>query len=375
MCNQIKRNVLLNPGPATTTDTVKYAMVVPDICPREKEFCKIMDQIRNKLVKVVNGNTQQHTAIIFASSGTGGVEACISSVLPVDKKILIISNGAYGKRMIEMAEAYYSQDQIIKHDLPFGTYPDLTKIEKIIQKNLDISHIGVIHHETTSGMLNPVKKLARIAHKYDIELIVDAMSSYAGMQIDIDKDGFDYIISSSNKCIQGMAGISFVITRKKNINEIKNNQKKNLYFNLWEQYSYFEKTGQMRFTPPVQILYALNQALDEFFVETGEIRYKRYSESWETLIDGLNKLNFEFLLPLKYQSKILTTILEPKDSNYNFDEMHDYLYENGFTIYPGKIGELNTFRISNLGAIDKNDILKFLELLKNYLDLKKITLK
>lgn len=366
MNEPIKRNILLNPGPATTTDSVKYALVVPDICPREKEFCRVMVEVRQKLVKVVNGG-DKHTAIVFAASGTGGVEACLSSVVPPGKKILVVINGAYGTRMAKIAEIYYGKERVLKYEIKYGRYPNIDDLQKLIEDNKDLSHIGVIHHETTTGMLNPVKDVCRIAHEKNIEVIVDAMSSYAGIVIDIEKDGFDYIISSANKCIQGMAGLTFVITAKEKLDKAKDYPKNNLYFNMWEQHAYFEKTGEMRYTPPVQIIYALNKALDEFFVETAEKRYRRFSDSWQVLTDGLKKLGFEFFLPLDQHSRILTAVLEPDRPGYDFNEMHDYLYSRGYTIYPGKLENMNTFRVANMGAIDKEDIKKFLAVLEEYL--------
>jgi len=367
MSTPVKRNILLNPGPATTTDTVKYSQVVPDICPREKEFCMLMDDIRKKLVKVVKGD-ERYTSILFASSGSGAVESCISSVVPEGKKILIINNGAYGKRMIETARCYYEEDRIIAYEVPYGDYPDVGKISSILSDNENIAVVSVVYHETTTGMLNPVREITRLAHEKNIDVIVDAMSAYAGVPIDVSREEYDYLISSSNKCIQGMAGISFVICRKDKLEHSDRNERRNLYFNLWDQYKYFEKTGQMRYTPPVQIAYALNQALNEYFEETGEMRYKRYTESWETLIAGLRKLNFQLLLPVDQQSKLLTTVIEPQDANYKFEEMHDYLYKQGYTIYPGKGAKKDTFRIANIGAINKGDIESFLSVLGEYLE-------
>lgn len=373
MPRKVKRNVLLNPGPATTTDSVKYAQVVPDICPREKEFGTLIQDIREKLVQVVNGQ-DRYTAILFASSGTGTMEACISSAVPDQKKIFIVNNGAYGRRMFEIAERFYPKEQIVTYEIPFGDYPDIRVIEDRIKKDGDIAVIAVVHHETTTGMLNPVEEINRIAHAHSIHIIVDTISSYAGIPIDLQKDDYDFIISSANKCIQGMAGIAFVICKKDVLEKTKDYQKRSFYFNLWQQYYFFETKGQMQFTPPVQVAYALNRALDEYFQETGEHRHRRYTESWKTLIEGLRRLNFTFLVPMEQQSRLLTAVLDPTDSNYSFDEMHDYLLERGFTIYPGKGAKKDTFRIANIGAIDKRDIRSFLKALEQYIREKNITL-
>ena len=366
MNKPVKRNILLNPGPATTTDSVKYAQVVPDICPREKEFCILMNQIREKLVRVVNGD-DRYTAIPFASSGTGAMDACISSVLAEGKKILVVNNGAYGKRMVEIARTYYGNERVVVYELPWGDYPQESEVERILSRDGAIAAIVLVHHETTTGMLNPVENITRIAHKRDVDVVVDTVSSYAGIVIDVRKHDIDYLFSTSNKCIQGMAGISFVICKKDKLKKTASNPVKNYYFNLFRQFSYFEKTGEMQYTPPVQIAYALDRALDEFFDETAGGRSRRYADSWKALVEGLKALGFTFLVPMEQQSKLLTAVIEPADPHYEFTAMHDYLFERGFTIYPGKGAKENTFRVANIGAIDKEDIGRFLDALRGYL--------
>ncbi|OJV42587.1 MAG: hypothetical protein BGO29_11970 [Bacteroidales bacterium 36-12] len=360
---EIKRNILLNPGPATTSDEVKYAMVVPDICPREEEFCKIMDSIKNDLPKVVNAG-DEYTSTMFASSGTGAVEAAITSAVPQDGKLLVIDNGAYGARMVQIAERY--SISFIKYKIEYGDYPQIKEIEKIITSNRDITHIAVVDHETTTGMRNPIKEICELAHKNDIEVIVDCMSSYAGLPIDLDTWQAEYIISSSNKCIQGMAGLGFVIFKKHLLEKIKNNAR-SFYFDLYAQHQGFYQTGQMPFTPPVQVVYALRKALDMFFEETVEGRIDRYKENHKILYLGLEKFGFKFLLPKKYQSGILLAVKEPTNTEYDFNSMHDYFYERGFTIYPGKGAKDATFRLSILGDLRPDDINKFLEQMQEYL--------
>jgi 2-aminoethylphosphonate aminotransferase len=360
----MKRNILLNPGPATTTDTVKYAMVVPDICPREKEFGQLLDSIKEDLPKVVNGG-DAYTSVIFAASGTGAMEASITSAVPKGKKLLVVENGAYGTRMVKIAETY--QIEVVRYQLAYGDYPSVEAIEQLLKKHEgEISHLAVIHHETTTGMLNPVGEICQLAQRYGVGVIVDAMSSYAGIPIDIQAWKADYLISSSNKCIQGMAGMSFVIFKKELLEKIKGN-KRSYYFDIYSQYMGFEQTGQMQFTPPVQVVYALRQAINEYFAETGAKRWERYQENWNTLYNGLKEIGFKFLLPFEQESKILLAIQEPNDERFNFDLMHDYLYERGFTIYPGKGAKSATFRISVLGDLYKKDIEAFLFTLKEYL--------
>ena len=365
----MKRNILLNPGPATTTDSVKQSLIVPDICPREKEFGDLTQNVLKKIARVVNGENS-HSAVILTGSGTAGVEAALSSVVSEQGKILILDNGAYGKRAETIIQSYGIPH--ITHKLVWGDFPDVEVIENIFKKNNDLTHFFFVHHETTTGMLNPMEELLKLCQKYEIDSIVDAMSSYAGVPIDMQLEPIDYLISSSNKCIQGMAGTSFVIANKEKLAKTENIKPRNLYLNLWGNHSYIEKTGQFQFTPPVQIVYALNQALDEFFLETQTGRTKRYFKSYETLLVGLDKVGLELLLPISQHSKLLTAIVEPNSPNYDFMEMHDYFYENDITIYPGKGAKQNTFRIANIGEIDYRDMEIFNKKLLRYFEDNKI---
>ena len=361
----MKRNILLNPGPATTTDSVKQALMVPDICPREQEFGDLTQAVLSKVVRVVNGEST-HTAVIFTGSGTAGVEAALSSVVAPQGKILILDNGAYGKRAETIIQAYGIPYRTYR--MVWGDYPDLDAVELIFKADRELTHFVFVHHETTTGMLNPLPELLELCRKYEIDSIVDAMSSYAGLPIDMRELPIDYLISSSNKCIQGMAGTSFVIASKEKLAKTATIPPRNLYLNLWGNHSYIEKTGQFQFTPPVQIVYALNQALDEFFVETQVGRTARYFKSYETLLDGLEKVGLELLLLKSQHSKLLTAIVEPNSPGYDFMEMHDYFYENDITIYPGKGAKQDTFRIANIGEIDYRDMLVFNKLLLQYFE-------
>lgn len=360
---KVARKILLNPGPATTTDSVKEAMVVEDICPREKDFGDLLDSIKHDLVKVVHGDPD-YVAALFTASGTGGLEAAITSAVPKGKKLLVVDNGAYGARIANIAATF--DIGVVLYRLAYGDYPDVSLIEKLLQENKDVSHLAIVHHETTTGMLNPVEDVCRIAEKYNVEVIVDCMSSYAGIPINIKKWNAGFLVSSSNKCIQGMPGMVFVIFKKSLLPQLQQ-QKRSFYFDIYSQYTGFEKTGQMQFTPPVQVAYALRQAIDEYFVEGEMGRWNRYQENWHTLYNGLQELGFEFLLPDQYQSKILLAIKEPQDPRYDFNAMHDFLYERGYTIYPGKGAKEATFRLSVLGDLHKMDILSFLTVLKDYL--------
>lgn len=360
----VKRNILLNPGPATTTDSVKLAQVVPDICHREKEFSDMMCSVREDLTKIATKTPEEYTCILFAGSGTAAVESVISSVSPPDKKILIVNNGAYGERMVDMAKVHeinYAEMKSREYETP-----DIRGIEKILKDDKKFSSIAMVHHETTSGLLNPMKEMGKIAKANNCTYILDAMSSFAGMVFDIKEEGVDYMVSSSNKCIQGMPGISFVIAKREELEKIKNYPKRTVYLDLYKQFESLEKKAQMQFTVPIQTMYALRQAIDEFLDEGAEQRETRYLQSWAILVKGMRDIGFKKLLgnDSSKESGILTTFYEPKDSRYNFNKMHDLLYERGFTIYPGKIGAENTFRLANLGAINYKDIQRFLGAMK-----------
>lgn len=366
---KIKRNILLNPGPATTSDDVKLAMVVPDICPREVEFCRIMDSIKADLPKVVHGESD-YAVVLFASSGTGAMEAAITSAVPHGSHILVVNNGAYGARAVEIAETYGIN--VVPYALAYGDYPKVDEIRGLLKQNKKLSHIAVVDHETTTGMRNPIQEICDMAHERHVEVIVDCISSYAGLPIDLRKWKAEYIACSSNKCIQGMAGLSFVMFRKELIGKIKKNRRA-YYFDLFAQYAGFLNTGQMQFTPPVQVVYALRKALDLLFNEGIENRIERYRNNFSTLYSGLKEMGFSFLLEDSYQSGILLAVKEPRNAAYSFSEMHDYLYARGFTIYPGKGAKEPTFRLSILGDLYKQDVVSFLSALKGYLTEKKIT--
>lgn len=359
----VDRKILLNPGPATTSDTVKQALIVEDICPREKEFGALLDGIKDDVVKVVHGGAE-YASVLYASSGTGAMEAVVTSAVSKGKKLLVIENGAYGTRFVNIAKTY--QIDVVSYQVAFGDMPNVQEIEHILLNDREISHLAVIHHETTTGILNPVQEICKIAHASGVEVIVDAMSSYAGIPININDWGAEYLISSSNKCIQGMAGLAFVIFKKELLDKIRDN-KRSYYFDIYSQFTGFANSGQMQFTPPVQVAYALRQAIDEYFEEGEDGRWNRYSDNWTLLYAGLKDLGFSFLLRDEQQSKILLAVVDPIDENYDFNDMHDYLYAKGYTIYPGKGAKESTFRLSVLGDLYDKDIQSFLDVLQSYI--------
>lgn len=361
----IKRNVLLNPGPATTTDTVKLAQIVPDICPREKEFAGLMKGLRRDLVRVVHGD-ERFTSVLFCGSGTVNIDVCINSLLPADKKLLVVNNGAYSTRGAEVA-AYYKLP-FIDLKLPIDRPIDPKEVEKVLRANPDIGVVYTCHHETGSGVLNPIREIGAIAHRYGATFVVDTTSSYAMIPIDIVKDNVDFLMASAQKGLMSMTGLSFVIGREDVIKASANYPKRSYYCNLFLQYDCFEKTGEMHFTPPVQTIYATLQALKEYWAEGETEKWARHTRVFEALHKGLRELGFKNLIKREYQSGLVISVLYPDDPNWSFEKIHDYCYERGFTIYPGKVGSARTFRLCALGAIDAPDIEEFFKVLKEALD-------
>ncbi len=359
----VKKNVLLNPGPATTTDSVKYAQIVPDVCPREEEFSSLLSVVLNKLTKVVS-SSEDYTSVLFGGSGTAAVEAVFASAIGDNDNVLIINNGAYGKRMCEIAQIY----RINFHEYcsPADEPIDLLKLKKVILEESKITHIAVVHNETSTGLLNDLREIGRIAKELRLTFIVDAMSSFGAIPIDMALDYVHYLCASSNKNLQGMAGVSFVICEINKLHQIKPIRPKVYYLDLFSQYQFFVEHRQTRFTPPVQVIYALYQALQELDREGIDNRYRRYVRSWEELTNSLKEMKIEYLVNDAYHSKIITAICMP--TGVKFDELHQYFKDRGMTIYPGKNSDSNTFRVANIGDIDYEDIKLFICYFKEFLE-------
>lgn len=358
----IKRNVLLNPGPATTTDTVKMAQVVPDICPREKEFVGIMSELEEGLVKIVHGNPDEYTAVLFCGSGTINMDICLNSLLPAGKKILVINNGAYSSRAVEICEHYGMEH--INLRLPIDQPADLEKIEQTLKENEDIALVYTTHHETGTGLLNPIREIGALVHKYNGVFVVDTTSTYAMRPIDVHKDNVDFCMASAQKGVMAMTGLSFIIGRKSIIEASADYPKRSYYCNLYLQYEYFKEHGEMHFTPPVQVIYATRQALKEYFEEGEQAKWERHQRVYRAIRKGLTELGFEIYIPDELSSGLVAAAVYPNDENWSFEKIHDYCYERGFTIYPGKVEKKGMFRLCALGAIDEKDIEDFFVVFK-----------
>ena len=353
---EVNRNILLNPGPSTTTNTVKMAQIVPDICPREKEFRSIMAPMRKDLVRIVHGG-DDYTSVLFCGSGTICIDIILNSLLDADKKALVVNNGSYSQRAVDVLN-YYGLP-VINLQQPIYTTPDLNTISETLKFNGDIGYVYMTHHETGSGLLNPIREVGALAHKYGAFFITDTTSSYAMIPINVYEDNVDFCMASAQKGIMGMTGLSYIIGRKSIIEASKYFPKRSYYCNLYMQYEYFEKTGEMHFTPPVQTIYAAKQALIEYWTEGEVDKWKRHRRVMDAIHAGEEKLGFREILDRSVQSGLVSAVRYPDDENWDFEKIHDYCYERGFTIYPGKIEKQGTFRLCALGAIDTADIVEF----------------
>ena len=363
---KIKRNILLNPGPSTTTDTVKMAQVVPDICPREKEFAGLMKGLRNDLLKVAHAPADQYTAVLFCGSGTINIDICINSLLPENKKVLVVNNGAYNSRAVEVCQMYHLPYIDLKSSV--FEQPNLADVERTLQENSDVAMVYCCHHETGTGVLNPIREIGALAHKYGAIFVSDTTSSLGMIPVDVVKDNIDFCMASAQKGLMAMSGLSYIIGKEDIIKASKNYPTRSYYTNLYLQYEYFEKTGEMHFTPPVQTIYATIQALKEYFAEGEDAKFARHRRVYEAIHRGIDKLGLETVIDKKIESGLVVSVKYPDDPNWSFEKVHDYCYERGFTIYPGKISTSNTFRLCALGAIDEPDIVAFFDVFEKALD-------
>lgn len=356
-----KPYLLLTPGPLTTSNGVRIAML-KDWCTWDKEYNNIVQEIRERLVKLVvpSGNYNKYTSVLMQGSGSFGVESVIGTSIPENGKLLILSNGAYGDRMGEIAQVLKINNIIEK----FGDKDiiDINRMREILESNPDITHVSVVHSETTSGILNPIEKIGELVKEFNKIYIVDAMSSFGGIEIDIEEVKADFLISSSNKCIQGVPGFSFIIC-KRDILETCSGQARSLSLDLYSQWKVMEENnGKWRFTSPTHTVRAFYQALLELEKEGGIVeREKRYRKNNVILRNGMKNLGFKSLIPEEYQSPIITTFFAPNSPDYSFENFYYKLKKEGFVIYPGKVTDIDSFRIGNIGEVYPDDIYALLK--------------
>lgn len=364
-------NLLFTPGPLTTSACVKEAGLV-DMGSRDTTFISVVQQIRQRLLKLSHVEAPDYEAVIMQGSGTFGIESVISSAIPANGTLLNIINGAYGRRISQMARIH--SIPLIELNYNENQLPDIQEIESLIESNSQITHVALIHCETTTGLINPVAEIGEIVAMYNKAYIVDAMSSFGAYDIDMNKLNIGYLISSSNKCIEGIPGFSYILARRTELEKCKN-QARSLSLDLYDQWSGLNSNGQFRFTPPVQALLAFNEALDELEKEGGiKARSARYQENNSLLISGMRKLGFKVYLSDDLRSFIITSFLYPSHPNFSFETFYSILNEKGYVIYPGKLSKVDCFRIGNIGQLFFIDIHMIIDAIEETLHEMKIKL-
>lgn len=344
----MKKTLLFNPGPTNVSEDVRNAIRTRDLCHREKEFCEVLLRVNRTVVKMFGGE-KSHSAVLFVSSGTGCNEAIISSI---DGKVLVLNNGKYSDRLCEIVERYGIPLIRLKFD-PLKRI-DLSLVEHTVKNDPQITHVLAVHHETTTGVTAPLRMIGELAKKYGKLLVVDGVSSIGGHPFDLQKDNIAFCSVSANKCLESFPGVSFVIGRTDEIKKLQG-RSRSFYFDLYNQWKK-EQSGEMPFTPAVQLVFALDQALQEFEKEGYERRLTRYAWLAKRMREGLTRLGFEVeLLPEELQSNILTLVKMPEKMDYW--KVHDALKEKGITIYSDE-GVLNQgkFRVATLGNIREEDV-------------------
>ena len=358
---------LLTPGPLTTTHTVKSVMMF-DHCTWDDDYKQITLEIRKGLLKLAHASEEEYTVVLMQGSGTFGVESVLSSVVGKDEKLLIITNGAYGERMVDIAQ--YSEINHVVYSEDYDKVPSAEKVADILAKDPSITHVTMVHGETTSGILNDIESVAKVVKAQGKVFIVDAMSSFGGIDIDVAGLKIDFIISSANKCIQGVPGFSFIICNRASLMASKG-KARSLSLDLYGQWETMDKDGKWRFTSPTHVVLAFEQAMKELEVEGGiPARAKRYRENNELLIKKMREMGIRPYIDNEHQGPIITTFYYPENHNFSFNEMYTYIKERGYAIYPGKVTSAETFRIGNIGEIYKEDIEKLCEIFKAFFDLK-----
>lgn len=358
----MKPYILLTPGPLTTSQTVKEAMLT-DWCTWDEDYnLHIVEEIRKSLVSLATQHTGDYTSILLQGSGTYCVEAVIGSVIKPGDKLLILSNGAYGDRMGNIAEYHGISYDMLAFDETEQV--SVSYVDDYLSHNAEITHVAVVHCETTTGVLNPLKEIAHLVKMHGKKLIVDAMSSFGGVPLDVHELGIDFLISSANKCIQGVPGFGFIIARCSELLHCKG-VSKSLSLDIYDQWEAMEKGhGKWRFTSPTHVVRAFKQAMDELAEEGGvEARHNRCCENHRVLVDGMRSLGFQTLLPDEIQSPVITSFLYPY-ADFNFKTFYTQLKERGFVIYPGKISQADTFRIGNIGDVHPEDFRQLIEVIR-----------
>lgn len=345
--------ILLNPGPANTTPTVRRALVMPDLCHREPECFEMMRRCREWLVDLAGGGPDW-AAVLFAGSGTAAVEAMVASVIEPGRGLLVADNGVYGDRIARIARAHAIPAEVLPYDI--WTPVDPGDVDRALARRPDLSHVAIVHHETTSGILNPVAEVARVVARHGRRLLVDAMSSLFGETLDVRAPGIDFVAASANKCLQGVPGVSFVLGRRQALDALAGRPPRSVYLDLHGHYR-SQESDNTPFTPAVQVLHAMEQALRELKDEGPAARVARYAENARVLREGMARLGLEALTPSGARGNVLTTFGLPAGVTYQ--ALHDAMKRRGYVIYAGQ-GPIATyaFRVANMGTLTPADMEK-----------------
>lgn len=350
----MRNYLLLTPGPLSTSETVREAML-QDWCTWDKDYNEgIVTPIRKGLLAIAGVDENEYTDVLLQGSGTYCVEATIGAAVGPNDKLLILANGAYGKRMAEIARYYHIDHVLVSlHETELITGE---VARKALEENPGITHLSMVHSETTTGLLNPIEEVGEVIRNCNVTFIVDAMSSFGGVPIDMQKTGIDFLVSSANKCIQGVPGFGFVIAHKDKLAATKGNAR-SLSLDMYAQWETMEKGGgKWRFTSPTHVVHAFWQAMQELNEEGGiAARYERYKKNHRTLVDGMRALGYKTLLPDASQGPIITSFYYPS-ADFSFVSFYEKLKAKGFVIYPGKISDADTFRIGNIGDVYPEDM-------------------
>ena len=356
---------LLTPGPLTTTETVKKEMLF-DHCTWDDDYKKITLSIREKLLELAHVSEPEYTVVLMQGSGTFGVEAVLTSVLGEGETLLIAANGAYVERMGDIAA--HGKIPYLMYREEYDKVPSAERIQAILEEHPEITHVSMVHSETTSGILNDIASVAKVVKTAGRTFIVDAMSSFGGVDIPVGELGIDFIISSANKCIQGVPGFSFIICRRDKLIESKG-KARSLSLDLYDQWETMNRDGKWRFTSPTHVVLAFAQALKEMEEEGGiPARAKRYRENNKLLIEKMEAMGIRPYIGEEYQGPIITTFFYPEHHQFSFQNMYQYIKDRGYAIYPGKVTDADTFRIGNIGEIYREDIEKLCQIMKEFLE-------
>lgn len=356
---------LFTPGPLTTSPTVRQAALT-EYGSRDVAFVAAIKTIRSKLVEVAGVSEKDYTCVPIQGSGTFAVEAVFQTAVPrKGGKALILENGAYGKRMAKICEIIGIPYQL--ESFPEDSKVDLKRVTDILSRDKSFTIVGVIHCETSSGVINPVEEVGKILKQNipDCVYFVDAMSSFGAVPLDLVNGNIDFVVSSANKCLQGIPGFSYAVAKLSKLKNCKGNSR-SLSLDLYDQYDSFEKTSQFRFTPPTHTMLAFIQALKEFEQEGGVAgRGKRYKENRDILKKGMKELGFEEFLDNSHEGFIITSFKFPQHRNWDFNKFYSMLNDRGFVIYPGKVLNADCFRIGNIGHLFPGDIKALLVAIKD----------